>query len=95
MEIFQPSLSAALVVVLYLTLDRVVVPLIKGRTNGRTKNENGAGNDRNQDLVNQITERRMDRLEGELSENRAAIGDVGTAVEVIKAIVERIEARLK
>lgn len=99
MEILQPSLSAALVVVIYILLDRVVVPLVKGKaSNGNGRNKNGTvahRNDQQQQLVNEITNRRMDKLESELGENRQAIADVGTAVAVIKAIVERIEARLK
>ena len=96
MEIVQPTLSAALVVIIYLLLERVVVPLVKGKaTNGRNKNGTRV-DDRNQQqqLVNEITARRMDKLENELGANRQSIAEVGTAVEVIKAIVERIEERL-
>ena len=96
MDVIQPSLSAALVVVIFVLVDRVIVPLVKGKSNNGRHKDSGRDDDRNQQqLVNEITARRMDKLENQLSENRAAVGDVGTAIEVIKAIVERIEARLK
>ena len=95
MEIIQPTVEASLVVILYVLIERVVVPLLaKDNTSGRDSTD-GNGNKRHQDYVNRTVEHRLDRLDEQLAEHSATINDVGAKVSVIKAIVERIERRTK
>jgi len=92
MEVIQPTLAASLAVILYVVIEKIVVPLVKGKTNGRNgKNGNG---DKHQEYINRTIENRLDGHSHQLNEHRNAIAEVGAAIKVVHAIVERIEKRL-
>ena len=96
MEVMQPTIAAALVVVIYVLIEKVIVPLLsKGKNNVSNDRNNRRSNGQHQEYVNTTFEHRLNRIEKQLIEHRDTIGDVGGAVRVIKAIVERIEEKTK
>ena len=96
MEVMQPTIAASLVVVIYVLIEKVIVPLLsKGKNNVSNDRNNRRSNGQHQEYVKTTFEHRLNRIEKQLIEHRDTIGDVGGAVRVIKAIVERIEEKTK
>jgi len=91
MELAQPPLAAGLGVVLFLLIDRVVVPLIKGK-NEPTRSTGGNG--RHQEYVNSNHEQRLDSHARQLNEHRATLNEIGTKTTVIYEILQRVEKQL-
>ena len=94
MEVLQPTLAASLVVVLYLMIDKIIVPLVRGKANGNGRN-NQATDDKHQDYINRTVEYRLNDHEKRLGGHTDALAEIGAAVQVIKAVVQRIEERTK
>ena len=93
-DVIQPTLAASLVVVLYIVIEKVVVPLItKGRNDGNGRHDKGG--DRHQDYVNNTVDARLNDHSRRLGELNQSLVEIGTAVSVIKAIVQRIEEKTK
>ena len=90
MEVLQPTLAASLVVVLYLMIDKIIVPLVKGKANGNGRN---ATDDKHQDYITRTVEYRLNDHEKRLGSHTDALAEIGAAVQVIKAVVQRIEEK--
>lgn len=92
-DMIEPTLAASLVVVLYVMIDKVVVPLItKGKNDGNGRHDKG---DRHQEYVNNTFDHRLNEHSRRLGELNQSLVEIGTAVSVIEAIVRRIEERTK
>ena len=97
MEILEQGVLPALVLIIYAMIDKVIVPLLKGRANGKPS-------DRNHEW-----ERRIDRNENDIDRNRISIealrsdihdvhvqvGTISGKIGVANAVLERIEQRLE
>mgnify|MGYP005814101145 FL=1 len=100
MELFENGLTAALVLILYTVVDKIIAPLIKGRSNGKHTPQP----DRHDDC-----RRRIDRNENDIERNRSSIdalredihdvrvqvGTISGKIGVANAILERIEHRIE
>ena len=79
------AVGIAMLVVLALVV-KVIYPLVKNRTN------NGDGR---QQFVNKEVERRLDRIESDLGEIRTIFNEMRRTVDVMQAILERVEKNMK
>ena len=93
-DIIQPTVAASLVVVLYLVIEKVVVPLAKGRHDGDGRNRKG-DDDRHQEYINNTVDHRLNEHSRRISDLNQSLTEIGTAVSVIEEIVRRIEERTK
>jgi len=94
MDIIQPTVAASLVIVLYVLIEKVIVPLAKGKANGNGRHRESI-DDKHQDYINRNVEARLNDHSKRLGEHSDALAEIGTAVQVIKAIVLRIEEKTK
>jgi len=95
MDIVQPTLSATLVVLIYVLIDKVVVPLISRKDkNGKQLNGYSATyHDGQRKLQEQINAQLLQRLEGieeELRGFRVANSDIKTTLAVASDNLRRI-----
>ena len=100
MELLEQGMLPALVLVIYSMIDKVIVPLLKGRGNGKQPEQAERGH---------ACDLRIDRNERDIDRNRISIEgmrnalhdirDQGSAISgqvgVAHAILERIEQRLE
>ena len=99
MEILEQGVLPALVLIIYAMIDKVIVPLIKGRLNGKPAEYNR----------NYEWERRIDRNEKDIDRNRVSlegmrndlhdvreqVSTISGKIGVAAAVLERIEHRLE
>ena len=84
-EILEHGLLGMCLLVIYGLVDKVIIPIVRG------KSENGNG----QDFINRQTERRINRIEGEIGEVRTTVAEITRTVDLSQAILTRVEESLK
>lgn len=89
-NVLESGVTAGLVLVLYTLIDKILVPLIKGRLGNGARNRGGNG-ERVQQVINSTFERRIGELEESVSEIGKAIVETRTSLALAEQILERIE----
>ena len=84
-SVLEYGVVGVLIVIIYGLVDKVIIPIVRG------KSANGNG----QDFINRQTERRINRIEGEIGEVRTTVAEITRTVDLSQAILTRVEESLK
>tara|TARA_B100000749_G_C18387675_1_gene448828 strand:+ start:379 stop:636 length:258 start_codon:yes stop_codon:yes gene_type:complete len=82
-SVLEYGVVGVLIVIIYGLVDKVIIPIVRG------KSANG------QDFINRQTERRINRIEGEIGEVRTTVAEITRTVDLSQAILTRVEESLK
>ena len=86
-SVLEYGVVGVLIVIIYGLVDKVIVPIVRGKSSKDKPN--------GQDFINRQTERRINRIEGEIGEVRTTVAEITRTVDLSQAILTRVEESLK